>query len=149
MRIYIGADHRGFHLKAIISEYLKSKGYELTDVGDNRIDPDDDYPQFAGKCAVAVLGSQDQDARGILICSSGQGMCISANRFKGIRAALGHNVEAARSSRNDDDTNVLCLPAELDKDNQWQDIVQAFIDTPFAAATRFIRRNKEMDELGL
>ncbi len=148
MRIYIGADHRGFELKGIIKDFLVSRGHEVIDVGDEKLNPEDDYPQFAGKCAMAVLGSDDHGARGILICSSGQGMCISANRFKGIRAALGHSVEAARSSRNDDDTNVLCLPAELEKDNAWQDIVTTFLDTPFAAATRYIRRNKEMDELG-
>lgn len=148
MHIYIGADHRGFELKKVIKDFLLSQNYSVTDVGDERMDPDDDYPQFAGRCATAVLGSSDKDARGILICSSGQGMCISANRYKGIRAALGHNIEAARSSRNDDDTNVLCLPAELAENRAWEDIVLAFLDTQFAASARFMRRNKAMDELG-
>ncbi len=148
MKIYLGSDHRGFALKGKLVAYLKEAGLTVEDVGDEQLDPEDDFPQFAGRCATAVLGSEDEAARGILICGSGQGMCMAANRFKGIRATLGHDAEAARSARNDDDSNILCLPAELIEKSDWEPIVKAFLDTLFAAAPRYIRRIKEMDELG-
>jgi ribose 5-phosphate isomerase B len=146
--IYIGADHRGFALKSKLTDYLKKDGYSVEDIGDDHLDPDDDYPEFAGRCASSVLGSEDPNARGILICGSGQGMCIAANRFKGIRAALGHSAEATRAARNDDDANVLCLPADEVEHGDWQTIADAFVKTTFAAAPRFVRRNREMDNLG-
>ncbi len=146
MKLYIGADHKGFHLKRKLIEYLKRAGYDVVDEGDEKLDPNDDFPQFAGKVCAAVLASEDAHARGILICGSGQGMCIAANRFKGIRAALGYDREAARSSRNDDDSNVLCLPAEIVDSREADLIVETWLNTPFAGAARFVRRNKQLDE---
>ncbi|MGZ6005434.1 MAG: RpiB/LacA/LacB family sugar-phosphate isomerase [Candidatus Saccharimonadales bacterium] len=147
MKIYIGADHRGFGLRQKLINQLNTTGHQLIDNGDSQLNEDDDYPQFAGKVASAVLASDDPDARGILICGSGQGMCMAANRFKGIRAALGYSSAAARSSRNDDDSNVLCLPADLLEKDKAYSIVKTWLETPFAGAERFKRRNKEMDEL--
>lgn len=148
MKIYIGADHRGFESKTRIKGFLEQSGIWYQDVGDDRLEPEDDFPQFAGRCANAVLSSDDPDARGILICSSGQGMCMGANRFKGIRAVLAHDKEAARSSRTDDDSNVLCFPNDIVEKGQWQEILEAFIETPFANAPRYIRRIKQLDDLG-
>jgi ribose 5-phosphate isomerase B len=148
MQIFVGADHRGFNLREKLIDYLKSSGYDLIDEGDKELNPDDDFPQFAGKVANAVLASDDPEARGILICGSGQGVCMSANRFKGIRAALGFNAKAAQESRNDDDSNILCLPADLLEKDATYKIVDIWLKTPFAGATRFKRRNQEMDELG-
>jgi len=148
MNIYIGADHRGFILKDSLVKYLRSAGYDVADEGDSQLNPEDDYPQFAGKVCSKVLSSQDEQAKGILLCGSGQGICMAANRFKGIRAALGYDSKAARISRNDDDSNVLCLPADLVSKDQAFKIAETWLNTPFAAAPRYIRRNKEMDELG-
>lgn len=145
MKIYIGADHRGFNLRQKLLEHLKTAGYDLIDEGDKQLNQDNDYPQFAGKVANAILASTDPEPRGILICGSGQGMCMAANRYKGIRAALGHSVEAARSTRNDDDSNVLCLPADLLEADKAYSIVKTWLETPFAGAERFRRRNQEMD----
>lgn len=148
MKIFIGADHRGFNLREKLIKHLRSSGYDTVDEGDKELKPDDDFPQFAGRVASALLADDDKAARGILICGSGQGMCMAANRFKGIRAALGYDEDAAKNSRNDDDSNVLCLPADvLEKDEAFA-IVDAWLKTPFAEATRFKRRNQEMDELG-
>lgn len=147
MKIYIGADHRGFALRQKLLEHLKAAGYDLIDEGDKQPNQEDDYPQFAGKVASALLASEDIEPRGILICGSGQGMCMAANRYKGIRAALGFSLEAARSSRNDDDSNVLCLPADLLVGDKAYSIVKTWLETPFAGAERFKRRNQEMDEL--
>src|ERR1700712_4653289 len=147
MKIYIGADHNGFEYKNKLSDDLQRSGYTVVDEGGVAPNPEDDFPQFAGKVVNAMRADGDPDARGILICGSGQGMCMAANRFKGIRALLGYDRESVRSARNDDDANILCLPAHiLEKDNANM-LVEMFLNTPFAAAPRFSRRIKEMDEL--
>src|SRR3990167_2096902 len=117
MKIFVGADHNGYDLRKQLVSYLTRAGYEVVDEGEAVLDPNDDFPVFAGRVVMDVLGSSDKDARGILICGSGQGMCMAANRFKGIRAALGYDKDSVRSARNDDNSNVLCLPARvLEKD---------------------------------
>lgn len=148
MKIYIGADHNGFDLKADIIQHLKLSGYEVVDEGDVAKNPDDDYPQFAAKVVHAMLASEETHPIGILICGSGQGMCMSANRFKGIRACLCWSVDEARAARNDDDSNILCLPARYLQTAEAITILQAWLNTPFAGAPRFVRRMQEMDQLG-
>jgi ribose 5-phosphate isomerase B len=147
MKIFIGTDHRGFPLKAKLVNYLKEGGYEVVDDGDRQLDPNDDFPVFAQKVAIDVLASEDKDTRGILLCGSGQGMCMAANRHKGIRAVLAYDHESAKSSRNDDNSNVLCLPADLLENGEANQIVDVWLTTEFEAAPRFIRRLKELDEL--
>ncbi len=147
MKIYLGTDHNGFQLRNAVLEHLKKTGYEAVDEGDNELDKDDDYPLFAGRVISKMLSSDDSDPRGILLCGSGQGMCMAANRFKGIRAALGYDRESVRSSRNDDDANVLCLPADRLKKEEALELVDTFLTTEFAAAQRFNRRIEEMDQL--
>ena len=149
MKIFVGADHRGFAPKGQLIAYLQKAGYDVEDIGDKQFDPEDDFPLFASTAANKVLSSDDPDARAILICGSGQGMAIAANRFRGIRAGLGWSVEAAKSTRNDEDSNVLALPAEHfeGKSPKALAIVDAWLATPFAGATRFLRRNKELDQL--
>lgn len=148
MKIYIGADHRGMEFKAAISDFLRRSSIEVVDVGDTSMDPNDDFPKFAGQVATALLGDSAPDSRGILICGSGQGMCMAANRFKGIRASLCWNLEEARSARNDDDSNVLCLSASYLSLEDAQAIMSAWLNTPFAGADRFKRRIQELDQLG-
>jgi ribose 5-phosphate isomerase B len=147
MKVYIGADHNGFALKGTLIAWLDQAGFEVVDEGDTKLRLDDDFPQFAGRVVSAVLASDDSDPRGILICGSGQGMCMAANRFKGIRASLCWDTSEARTSRNDDNANVLCLPARVIADGKAESIVRVWLNTPFAAAPRFIRRLKELDKL--
>lgn len=149
MIVFVGSDHNGFAMKALVLAYLKKRGTPATDIGDEKLDPDDDFPIFASRAVSAIKTSHDPDSRAILICGSGQGMMIAANRFHGIRAGLGWSVNAAKDIRNDEDSNVLALPAELLKDNQIlaQNIIDAFLDTSFAGAARYKRRNRELDEL--
>lgn len=148
MRIYVGADHNGFALKQDLITMLQKSGYEVFDEGDQELRSDDDFPQFAKQAVQALLGDDDRDARAILICGSGQGMCMAANRFKGIRASLVWDVAEARMARNDDDSNVLCLPARVLKNAEEAEmIVNAWLATPFAGASRFKRRIQELDEL--
>lgn len=147
MKIFIGADHNGFEYKQKLAGYLERSDYEVVDVGDVRPDADDDFPQFAAR-AVRRLLADAADSRAILVCGSGQGMAMAANRFKGIRAALCWNVSEAYSSRNDDDSNVLCLSAQNTSLKDAEAIINRWLKTGFAGAARFRRRLKELDELG-
>jgi len=147
MKIFIGADHNGFKYKQQIIKMLQMAGHEVIDEGDLKYDIHDDFPHYARKVAVSVLSSKEPNVRGILICGSGQGMCMAANRYKGIRASVCWNLAEARSARNDDDSNVLCLSASQLSLEESKGIVNAWLITPFAGATRFKRRIKELDEI--
>ena len=149
MQIFVGSDHNGFAMKQEVISYLQKSGHSTVDVGDKKLDPNDDFPVFAAKAVTAIKTSNDPDSRAILICGSGQGMMIAANRFKGIRAGLGWSVEAAKGIRNDEDSNVLALPSELLTTNKElaHNVINAWLDTPFAGAARYKRRNQELDDL--
>ncbi len=150
MKIYLGADHQGFHLKEQVFSYLAKHGYDVEDVGDAVLDPSDDFPVFAQRVALQVLGSDDKDPRGILICGGGQGVAMAANRFRGIRASVIWDAFEAKMTRYDNDSNVLCLPARIvgDDESAWEGILETWLNTAFADAVRFRRRNAELDELG-
>jgi len=147
VKIFLGSDHAGFHLKEKVFAYLSKRNYDVEDVGDKELNPEDDFPEFAQMVAIKVLG--EDDARGILICGSGQGMCMAANRFRGIRASLVWDEREAKLTRNDNDSNILCLPASVlgEDEAEWQKIVDAWLTTPFAGAARYVRRNRQLDEL--
>ena len=148
MKIYLGADHNGYHLKEKIEKYLNRLGHNVVDEGDDKLDPNDDFTIYAGRVVSAMLADDNHDARGILICGSGQGMLMAANRFRGIRAGLGWSKKAAEDLRNDEDNNVLALPAELLSDDaQWQEIIDTWLTTPFAGAERYRRRIRQLDEM--
>lgn len=150
MKIYLGADHQGFHMKEDVLAYLSKRGYDVEDVGDKELKPDDDFPEFAQLAALKVIGDDDSDPRAILICGGGQGMCMAANRFRGIRASVIWDEYEAKMTRNDNDSNVLCLPSRvLEKDpKEWQAIIDTWLTTPFANAARYRRRNAQIDEIG-
>lgn len=146
MKIFLGSDHNGFHLKEDVFAYLSKRGHDVEDVGDTEPDSDDDFPQFAQLAALKVLGHDD--AKAILLCGGGQGMAMAANRFRGIRASVIWDEYEAKMTRNDNDSNVLCLPSRLLEDNKkWQPIVDTWLSTPFAGAERYRRRNRQLDEL--
>lgn len=145
MQIYIGADHNGFELKQHVHAYLLEHGHDVVDKGDERFDQDDDFPKYAALVANAVLA--DDESRGIVICGSGQGVCIAANRFNGIRASLAWNEDTAFEARDDDDSNVLCLPARQITFEQAREIIDTWLHTPFSGAARYKRRNQQLDQL--
>lgn len=151
MKIFLGADHGGFYLKEKIAAHLSKLGYDWEDVGGKVLDPNDDFPQFAQMAATRVLGEDDHvDPRAILICTGGQGMAMAANRFRGIRAAVIWDAHEAKECRNDNNSNVLCLPARVvdapgDDLAIWKDILDTWLETPFAGAARFRRRNADLD----
>ncbi len=135
--LYIASDHAGFALKEEIKKYLTELGESHEDLGPTTLEPEDDYPDYAAKLARHLLA---HDGRGILLCRNAIGVCVVANKFRGIRAGIGYSVYAARSSRADDDTNVLCLPAEVVKIEEAKEIVRTWVQTTFSRAKRHERR---------
>ncbi|MBI4127769.1 MAG: RpiB/LacA/LacB family sugar-phosphate isomerase [Parcubacteria group bacterium] len=146
MKVYFGADHRGFHLKEKLKAFLSGKGYEVIDLGNDRLEPGDDYTAFALKVANAVAEHPRED-RGILLCGSGVGVDITANKIDGIRSALVADEARARTSRTDDDTNVLALPADTIEEALAERIAVAWLTTPFSGTERHQRRLKDIEEI--
>lgn len=149
-KIYLGADHRGISLKDEVFAYLAKRGYDIVDVSGKELDPEDDYPEFAQLASLKVIGDNSPDPRAILLCGGGQGMAMAANRFKGIRASVIWDAYEAKMTRNDNDSNVLCLPSRVLEEQEasiWQDIIDTWIETPFADAPRYRRRNAQLDEV--
>lgn len=143
--IYLGADHRGFSLKESLKSYLLEQGYSPKDFGALAMDVSDDYPDFAIPVARAVAA--EPGARGILICGSGHGMDIVANKHKGVRAALCFNTAVAKQSREHEDANVLVLASDWLKQNDAEAIVKTWLDTEFGGAERNVRRIKKINDL--
>lgn len=137
MTIYIGADHRGFKLKSLLKERLTKAGFSVIDVGGSG-EPTDDYPDFAAKVGEAI--SQHPNDRGILICGSGVGVSIVANKFPGVRASLIFDPKQARDSRSDEDPNVLTLSADYTPEAKAIEIVDVWLATPFSGVERHVRR---------
>jgi ribose 5-phosphate isomerase B len=148
VKIYIDADHNGYALKHELIDYLRRSGHAVVDVGAPKKDPADDFPLSASRVVHEMRASNDEDVKGILICGSGQGVCMAANRFKGIRASLVWDNYEAKAARNDDDSNVLCLPARVVTAEKAKTLTHVWLTTAFAGATRFKRRIDELDEMG-
>lgn len=143
--IYLGADHRGYELKSRIFKRLGDEGYEVTDLGNDHLDPDDDYVDFAESVAGAVAGEQGNI--GILFCGSGIGVDIVANKFDGVRSALVADMVRAKQAREDDNANVISLPADiLDEEKAWE-IVKIFLETDFDEEERHKRRLEKLQEI--
>ncbi len=144
--IYIGADHRGFELKEKTKVWLAEQGYEVEDVGDHVFDPGDDYVDYAIKVAESIEGNGG-DSRGILLCGSGHGMDIAANRFPRVRAILAFNDEVTVQGRNDENANVLVLPANWATEAEVIERVRLFLVTEAGEAPRYARRIQKFEEL--
>lgn len=147
MKIFLAADHAGFELKKAVLEHLAHHGYEVEDLGPANLDCEDDYPNYAYKVTTALLGSTDDDPRGILVCGSGQGMAMAANRVAGIRAALAWNDDIAHLAREHEDSNVLALPSRFVDAKTALKIVDIWLETPFSKAPRHQRRLEEIENL--
>ncbi|MEX0748718.1 MAG: RpiB/LacA/LacB family sugar-phosphate isomerase [Candidatus Saccharimonadales bacterium] len=147
MIIFLAADHAGFELKLKLSEHLVHQGYEVEDIGPYTLDKEDDYPNYAYALTTKILGSEDSDARGILLCGSGQGMAMAANRVAGIRAALAWNEDIAALAREHEDSNVLALPARFIDSIQAFAITDTWLKTKFSQAPRHLRRLQEIEQL--
>ncbi|MEK7478298.1 MAG: RpiB/LacA/LacB family sugar-phosphate isomerase [Patescibacteria group bacterium] len=144
MVIYIGADHRGFNHKEAIKKYLAGLGYTVSDLGNEKYDELDDYPDFAEKVAEKVSVERGV---GILICGSGVGMDVVANKFSGVRSALVSNSEQAMDAKTDDDANVLSLAADYTSVEDSKKIISLWIGAKFSGEERFKRRIKKITEI--
>lgn len=138
MRVAVGADHGGFPLKKEIVELLRGAGHEPVDVGAHKLDPADDYPDFSHAVAQAILDGRAD--RGIILCGSGVGASIVANKFNGIRAGLCHDTYSAHQAVEHDDMNVLCLGARVVGPALAAELVRAFVGAKFSGEERHVRR---------
>jgi len=143
--IYIGADHRGFEFKKFISEYLEMENYVINDLGARELDKKDDFNDYAEDVAKYTRISPEN--RGILICGSGVGMTIVANKFQGIRCGLCLSEDMAKAARNDDGINILALAADYLTKEEAIKIVKAFLITPFSFEEKYLRRMKKILDL--
>jgi ribose 5-phosphate isomerase B len=137
MRIVVGADHAGFDLKQIIAAYLRHRGHEVIDKGTDSDTPVD-YPDFAEAVAQALLAGQAE--RAVLVCGSGVGASVSANKIPGIRAGLCHNTYSARQGVEHDDMNVLVLGARVIGVEMARELVDSFLGAKFNGEERHRRR---------
>lgn len=147
MILYIGADHGGFKLKETLKQFLTDSGYTVNDMGNSTYDKDDDYVDFA-KAVAEKVSADPTNSRGILICRSGVGVDIVANRFGQIRSALAFSTEQAMESRSDDDANVLSLSADFTDVETAKKIVSVWLQTPFSNEDRHKRRLAKIQDLG-
>ena len=142
--VYLASDHAGFDRKEMIKQYIIDLGFEIKDFGADKLDPKDDYPDYAYPMAKAVA---EDDERGIVFCGNAEGVCVVANKVDGIRAALGYSAYAAESSRQDDDSNVLCIPGRALTDDEAKEIVKVWLETDFSEAERHKRRLKKIEKI--
>jgi ribose 5-phosphate isomerase B len=145
MKVYLGADHRGYSLKEKIKVWLVEWGYGVEDVGAHRFDPADDYVDIAEKVAMQV--AKDTTSRGILLCGSGHGVDMTANRFPGVRAILGFNRNVVAQGREHEDANVLCLPAEWITPEEAEEMVRLFLTTRFSGKERYVKRLVKLQQI--
>lgn len=142
MKIIIGADHGGFDLKEYLKKYIAEMGFNIIDAGNNIYDAADDYPDFA--IAVANKVANGEGERGIIICGSGVGASIAANKIKGVRAGLCHDTYSARQGVEHDDMNVLCLGARVIGIETAAELVKSFLNARFSGEERHKRRLKKV-----
>lgn len=140
--IFIGSDHAGYDLKETLKGYLRDRGYSVEDVGVYSHEPAD-YPDVAHALTARLI--QNSEALGILICGTGIGMCISANKRKGIRAGHASDPVSASLARAHNDANVLCLGSRIIGEEMAKAIVDAFLQTPFSAEERHRRRVQKLE----
>lgn len=143
--IFLGADHRGFDLKEKLKKHLLDEGFEVTDLGNDHLDPEDDYVIFAHKVADAVVN--DPKNLGIILCGSGAGVDMVANKVEGIRSALVFDVQRALQAREHEDANVLSLPADTLDEERAFEITKTFLTTDFSGEERHVRRLDEMKKV--
>ena len=145
MKVVFGADHGGFELKKYLVGIFKKDGFEIIDVGNLNFDPKDDYPDYAIKVAETVASGQAE--RGVIICGSGVGACIAANKTKGIRACLCHDTYSAHQGVEHDAMNVLSLGARIIGQELAKELVFSFLNAKFINEERFIRRLEKVNNI--
>jgi len=143
--LYIAADHAGYPLKEELKLYLQGLGFKVEDLGNEELDPSDDYPDFAYRLAHNIL--DNEDSRGILICGTGQGMCMAANKVEGIRAAFAHDEFTARHAADHLNANVLCLGGRVTDPETAKKIVKMWLETEYVPEERLKRRLEKIQNI--
>lgn len=143
-KIAIASDHGGFVLKAELLQWLKSQGYDVLDLGADS-EESSDYPDFGAKMAQAIIGGQVN--KGVLICGTGIGISIAANRFSEVRCAVCHDVTTSYLARAHNDANVLAVGARTTGPETVKDILKTFLETDFDAKDRYVRRKEKLGAL--
>ncbi|MFA5135092.1 MAG: RpiB/LacA/LacB family sugar-phosphate isomerase [Patescibacteria group bacterium] len=138
MKVFLGADHAGFALKEALETYLRRHKYDVVDLGNTQFEKNDDYPDFAFKVGEAV--ARTRGSRGVLVCGSGVGMGIVANKVRGIRATHASSPKIALVARRDDDANVISLGGRFMSPREAQKVVRVFLTAPASTASRHRRR---------
>lgn len=141
--IYLGADHRGFELKEKIKRWLKSKGWEFTDLGNDKLDAEDDFPDFAIKVAKKIKKGDF----GILFCGSGVGMDLVANRFPNVRCGLGFTSQQIRIAKRDDNINCLSVAADFTTEEEARPMIEMLIETNFSGSDKYLRRLSKIEKI--
>ena len=143
IKIFLGADHAGFELKEKVkTQFLKN--FQVEDMGAFLLDKNDDYPDYAFKVAKAV--AREKNSKGILVCGTGEGMCIAANKVKGIRAVAPADLYSTKMSREHNDANVLCLRARKFTKEKTKKILQVWLNTKFVGEERHKRRLRKIEK---
>ena len=151
--IYIGSDHRGYNLKEYLKDYLSKAKIPFKDVGNHKFDPEDDYPDFAFKVARAVAGDLENSSTelgistGVMICGSGLGMVVAANKVKGIRAGLAVSEWFAKHGRENDDLNVITIAADQTDFSMAEKILKTFLSEKFIGSDKYARRVEKIEEV--
>ncbi|MEC7837779.1 MAG: RpiB/LacA/LacB family sugar-phosphate isomerase [Chloroflexota bacterium] len=145
MKLCISADHGGFELKKIIIEHVESLGYKIEDLGEKEYDPSDDYPDTTKLVAEAV--SNHNYDKGIVLCGSGVGASVVANKYKDVRAAICHDTYSASQGVEHDDMNIICLGGRIVGDALAKEIVTEFLKAKFVKEERFIRRKEKLEQI--
>ena len=144
MRLVIGSDHAGWTLKGAVVEHIKALGHEVVDVGSYDEKPVD-FPDVARKVAGKITAGEVE--RGIMVCGTGVGASIAANKMKGIRAAVCHDVHSAHQSVEHDDVNVMCIGAQIVGSWLAKDLIKAFLDAQFSTEEDFRRRVAKLHQM--
>ena len=145
MNVAVGTDHAGYALKGAVIDAIVAAGHSVVDCGAFELDAADDYPDFAAAVALVVAGGRAE--RGVLICGSGVGASVAANKVRGIRAALCHDTFSAHQGVEDDDMNVLALCARVVGQSLAVELVRAFLGAEFSGAERHRRRLEKVKRL--
>ena len=144
-KIFLGADHRGYELKEKIATWLFDLNYEFEDLGADHLDNSDDYTKYASE--VASMVAKRPHSRGVLLCGSGVGADIVANKFDGIRASVGKNVLQVKAGRHDDDMNVLVIASDYTIEKEAKAMLIAFLETKFSEKERYERRIEDIQKI--
>lgn len=145
MTVYIGADHRGFKLKEKIAKWLFEWRYSYEDVGASYLDPKDDYTVYAQE--VASLVSKNKKSKGVLLCGSGVGVDVVANKFDEVRSSIGKNAEQIKAGRMDDDMNILVIASDFTSEGEAKKMLKVFLKTKFDNLSRHKKRLQDISKI--